>query len=378
MDELAAQTGRRYGLVDYHGAPDADRVIVIMGSAAGAVAGDGRRPQRHRPEGRRARGPALPAVPGRRLLRRPPADRQGDRGPRPDQGARRRRRAALPGDRGCGHGADGLRRAAVRRDAPDHRRPVRPLVQGSDPGHAPPGLRRAVRRPAEAPLHGGHLRRRHAPQPADRRRLPDAPARRARSRPSSSASAPTAPSGRTTPPSRSSARAPTSSPRASSSTTPRSRAARPSRTCASGRCRRGRPTSSTQPTSSPATSSGSSTRSRSSTSRSPARPSSSTRPTAPTRSGITCRLSVQRQLVDEADRLLGDRCVRRGRRDRHGQPHQHDHAAVLLPPLRRAAGGRGDRTDQGVRQEDLHRSEARPSSTATTRRSTRRSRASAT
>ncbi len=36
-DELADRTGRRYGLVDYHGAPDADRVIVVMGSAAGAV-----------------------------------------------------------------------------------------------------------------------------------------------------------------------------------------------------------------------------------------------------------------------------------------------------------------------------------------------------
>ncbi|HLO34749.1 MAG TPA: pyruvate:ferredoxin (flavodoxin) oxidoreductase, partial [Candidatus Deferrimicrobium sp.] len=35
--ELAARTGRRYGLVDYHGAPDADRVIVVMGSAAGAI-----------------------------------------------------------------------------------------------------------------------------------------------------------------------------------------------------------------------------------------------------------------------------------------------------------------------------------------------------
>src|SRR5690606_14249112 len=29
MDELAARTGRRYGLVDYHGAPDAERVIVV-------------------------------------------------------------------------------------------------------------------------------------------------------------------------------------------------------------------------------------------------------------------------------------------------------------------------------------------------------------
>ena len=37
MDELAARTGRKYHLVDYHGAPDADRVIVLMGSAAGTV-----------------------------------------------------------------------------------------------------------------------------------------------------------------------------------------------------------------------------------------------------------------------------------------------------------------------------------------------------
>jgi pyruvate-ferredoxin/flavodoxin oxidoreductase len=37
LDELAVRTGRQYGLVDYQGAPDADRVIVVMGSAAGAV-----------------------------------------------------------------------------------------------------------------------------------------------------------------------------------------------------------------------------------------------------------------------------------------------------------------------------------------------------
>ncbi len=37
MNELAARTGRQYGLVDYHGAPDADRVIIVMGSANGAV-----------------------------------------------------------------------------------------------------------------------------------------------------------------------------------------------------------------------------------------------------------------------------------------------------------------------------------------------------
>jgi pyruvate-ferredoxin/flavodoxin oxidoreductase len=37
FDELATLTGRRYGLVDYHGAPDAERIVVIMGSGAGAA-----------------------------------------------------------------------------------------------------------------------------------------------------------------------------------------------------------------------------------------------------------------------------------------------------------------------------------------------------
>jgi pyruvate-ferredoxin/flavodoxin oxidoreductase len=37
MGEFAARTGRRYGLVEYLGAPDADRVVVVMGSAVGAA-----------------------------------------------------------------------------------------------------------------------------------------------------------------------------------------------------------------------------------------------------------------------------------------------------------------------------------------------------
>ena len=36
--ELADRTGRRYGLVDYPGHPDAERVLVLMGSGAGAAA----------------------------------------------------------------------------------------------------------------------------------------------------------------------------------------------------------------------------------------------------------------------------------------------------------------------------------------------------
>jgi pyruvate-ferredoxin/flavodoxin oxidoreductase len=37
FDEIATLTGRRYHLAEYHGAPDADRVIVMMGSGAGAA-----------------------------------------------------------------------------------------------------------------------------------------------------------------------------------------------------------------------------------------------------------------------------------------------------------------------------------------------------
>ena len=37
MDSLASRTGRSYRLVEYHGAPDAERVIVLMGSGTGAA-----------------------------------------------------------------------------------------------------------------------------------------------------------------------------------------------------------------------------------------------------------------------------------------------------------------------------------------------------
>ncbi len=37
MDSLAERTGRQYHLVEYHGAPDAERVLVLMGSGAGAA-----------------------------------------------------------------------------------------------------------------------------------------------------------------------------------------------------------------------------------------------------------------------------------------------------------------------------------------------------
>ena len=37
MDRLGERTGRRYGLVEYSGHPEAERVVVLMGSGAGAA-----------------------------------------------------------------------------------------------------------------------------------------------------------------------------------------------------------------------------------------------------------------------------------------------------------------------------------------------------
>ena len=37
FDELAERTGRRYSLVEYHGAPDAQRVVIVLGSAWGTT-----------------------------------------------------------------------------------------------------------------------------------------------------------------------------------------------------------------------------------------------------------------------------------------------------------------------------------------------------
>ena len=42
MDRFAALTGRRYRLFDYAGDPEAERVIVVMGSGAETAARDGR------------------------------------------------------------------------------------------------------------------------------------------------------------------------------------------------------------------------------------------------------------------------------------------------------------------------------------------------
>ena len=91
MDRFAALTGRSYRLFDYDGAPDAERVIVMMGSGAR----DGRA-RRSTCAGRRAASKVgvlqvrlYRPFSAEHFLAALPATVRSDRGARPDQGAGR-------------------------------------------------------------------------------------------------------------------------------------------------------------------------------------------------------------------------------------------------------------------------------------------------
>ena len=70
MAQLGERTGRPMHIVEYAGHPEAERVVVVMGSGAETVRRDRRRAQRARRAGRRAAGAAVPAVPGPGAARR--------------------------------------------------------------------------------------------------------------------------------------------------------------------------------------------------------------------------------------------------------------------------------------------------------------------
>ena len=96
MDKFADLTGRQYHLFDYHGAPDAENVVVMMGSGCETVAAT--------IDYLIAQGEKVGLVivrlyrpfDGKRHGQCPAADRRADHRPRPHQGAGRHRRTALP------------------------------------------------------------------------------------------------------------------------------------------------------------------------------------------------------------------------------------------------------------------------------------------
>ena len=77
MDRFAELTGRHYRLFDYEGAPDAERVIVMMGSGAEAAAEAVAALNAARRTRRPAEGAAVPAVQRRALRARAAARRCG-------------------------------------------------------------------------------------------------------------------------------------------------------------------------------------------------------------------------------------------------------------------------------------------------------------
>ena len=163
MNKFAARTGRQYHLFDYTGDPQAERVIMLMGSGA--------QPAQETAEYLAAKGERVGVVTVR--LYRPvlagaPVEgvaqmRQGDCGARSYQGARCPWRAFVPrrDDRGARGGPD--RHVSAGFDAADHRRAVRAFQQGLHPGHGQGRLRRAGQGQAQAAIHRGYRGRRHPP-----------------------------------------------------------------------------------------------------------------------------------------------------------------------------------------------------------------------
>ena len=115
MDRFAARTGRALPPLRLRRAPEAERVIVLMGSGAETAHETVDWLRRARREGRRPQGAALPArSPSRPSSRALPRDGARDRGARPHEGAGRGRRAALPGRR---HRARARRATSARRSS---------------------------------------------------------------------------------------------------------------------------------------------------------------------------------------------------------------------------------------------------------------------
>ena len=201
--ELAARCGRSYGLVDYVGAPDADRVVVLMGSGSGAA--------EEAVEALTAAGERVGLVKVR-LYRPFPAEHFVRALPPTVRSIAVLDRTKEPGATGEPLLLDVIATLhdAMDTDAAPFERA--PHVIGGRYGLSSKEFRPAHVKAvfdelarfddaggtaAEAALHGRHPRRRHPAEPRRRRRASATRGRPVRCRRCSSASAPTAPSGRT-------------------------------------------------------------------------------------------------------------------------------------------------------------------------------------
>jgi len=159
MDKFAKITDRQYHLFDYIGHPQAERIVVIMGSGGETA----ETTVKYLIE----KGEKVGVVCVR--LYRPfsvdihrlvTQDRQIDSSAGPHQGTRFDRRAAL-----YRHSERAGRRQAA--GHPCDRRTLRPVIQGIHAGHAESRARRVEEARTQEPLYGGHQRRRFTHQPSN-------------------------------------------------------------------------------------------------------------------------------------------------------------------------------------------------------------------
>ena len=157
MDRFARRTGRSYRLFEYAGDPQAERVIVLMGSGAGAadetierlIAGGEKvgllKVRLFRPFDSAAFAAALPKTTRAIAV----LDRTKEPGSHRRAALRRR------GDRAERGAGDGRHRRPM---AANHRRAIRFVVEGIHAGDGESGLRRAQAGAGEKSLHGGNPR----------------------------------------------------------------------------------------------------------------------------------------------------------------------------------------------------------------------------
>ena len=139
-------TGRKYKLFDYVGAPDAERVIVLMGSGCEAahetveVSGcQGRK-------GRRAQSAPVSSVRRQALRRGAAGVREENRRARPHQGTGRDGRTALPGFVTALMEETAAGRSHLKSLPQVFTRPLRFVLEGIHAGDGQGGVRQSVRR----------------------------------------------------------------------------------------------------------------------------------------------------------------------------------------------------------------------------------------
>ena len=166
MDKFAGLFGRQYHLFDYVGAPDAERVIVCMGSGSGVVEEtvDYLAPPAAR---RSAWSRCISSVP----WTRPPCWRRFPRASRRSPCLDRTKEPGSNGEPLYQDVVTAMAESWRRPAAEDHRRTLRPELEGIHAGPREGRLRRTVEGPAEAAVHRRHQGRRDLPEPRLGRRF---------------------------------------------------------------------------------------------------------------------------------------------------------------------------------------------------------------